>query len=381
MSKKRRRFIIIGVVVLLVIIVLLNMKRGEPAIKVSASVVKMDNIISEVRAEGILTALNQAQIGSDVMGRITDIRVKEGDKIRMGDTLCIIDQSTHIVRLRRAKASLTLAQAKLTKAEEDLRRTDELFKAQLISKEQYEREKLSYEMAKAEFQLAIESYNEAGENFNKTIITSPTDGEVLQINREEGEMVVMGRIGTPGSVIMTIADRSEMFVESLVDETEVMKIRAGQPALIMVSALPNTTFEGRVTRIAGIPETMGAGMTDAINFSVTVEIVEVDERLFPGMSATCEITVDSKDSVVIIPYPALGRKRIEGEERDVALVYREGKVDLTPIKLGLTGEDGAEIIDGLSVGDTILTGPHKILGKLEDGDRVQIDLKSERYQE
>lgn len=375
MFKKKKLLIIVGAVVLVLIIVLLNLKRGRSVSKTDAVVAKKDNIISNVRAEGTLKALNQVQIGSDVMGRIVKIKVEEGDKIRKGDTLCIIDQSTYVARLRQAKSSLILAQAKIAKAKEDLRRSEELFKNHLISEEQYEKEKLNYEMAKAEAELSHEYYNEARENYNKTIITSPADGEVLQINKEEGEMVVMGTISTPGSVIMTIAERSKMFVKALVDETEVIKIDPGQPAVITIDALSDTTFEGEVTRIGGIPEKTGYGLEEAINFPIEVEIMGTHKKLYPGMSATCEITVDIKDSVVVIPYPAVGRKKIEGDERDVVLLVKEKRVKVTPVKLGLTGEKGVEIVDGVAVGDTVLTGPYKILRSLKDGDKADVKIR------
>lgn len=375
MFKKKKLLIIVGAVVLVLIIVLLNSKRGRSVSKTDAIVAKKDNIISNVRAEGTLKALNQVQIGSDVMGRIVKIKVEEGDKIRKGDTLCIIDQSTYVARLRQAKSSLILAQAKIAKAKEDLRRSEELFKNHLISEEQYEKEKLNYEMAKAEAELSHEYYNEARENYNKTIITSPADGEVLQINKEEGEMVVMGTISTPGSVIMTIAERSKMFVKALVDETEVIKIDPGQPAVITIDALSDTTFEGEVTRIGGIPQKTGYGLEEAINFPIEVEIMGTHKKLYPGMSATCEITVDIKDSVVVIPYPAVGRKKIEGDERDVVLLVKEKRVKVTPVKLGLTGEKGVEIVDGVAVGDTVLTGPYKILRSLKDGDKADVKIR------
>lgn len=375
MSKRRKVFIIVGAVVLILIIVSLSSKRGKGVSKVDAIVAKRDNIISNVRTEGTLKALDQVQIGSDVMGRIVKIKVAEGDKIRKGDTLCIIDQSTYVARLSQAKASLSLAQAKIDKVEEDLRRSEELFKSHLISKEQYEKEKLNYEMAKAETKLSRESYNEAKENYNKTIITSPADGEVLQINKEEGEMVVMGTISTPGSVIMTIAERSKMFVKALVDETEVVKIEPGQRAVVTIDALPDTTFEGKVTRIGGIPEKTGYGVEQAINFPIEVEIAGTHEKLYPGMSATCEVTVGVEDSVIVIPYPAVGRKRIKEEERDVVLLAKWKMVNVSPVKLGLTGEKGVEVVEGVAVGDTVLTGPYKTLRSLKDGDKVVVKVR------
>ncbi|MCK4330556.1 efflux RND transporter periplasmic adaptor subunit [candidate division WOR-3 bacterium] len=375
MKKKKKLFIIIGIVVFIIIIIIINLARGERGIKVDATIAKRDNIISKVRAEGALKALNQVQIGSDVMGRIIELKVNEGDRVKKGDILCIIEQSTYFARLKKVKASLDFARAKLTKAEGDLRRMDELYDNKLISQEQYESEKLSYEMAKTETDATFESYNEAKENYNKTIIKSPVDGEVMQINKEQGEMAVMGTISTPGSVIMTIAERSKMFVKALVDETEVIRINPDQPVKIEVDALPDTTFEGRVIRIGGIPASSGYGYEEAISFPIEVEISGAPERLYPGMSATCEITVDIRDSVIVIPYTAVGRKKIEGTEEDVVFLAKEKNSKVVQVKLGITGENGIEIVDGVFEGDTILTGPYKTLRELEDGEKIDVKLQ------
>ncbi len=375
MIRKKRIFIILGIVIFVVIIVVVSLARKERGKKVTAKTARRENIVSKVNAEGILRALNQVQIGSDVMGRLVEIRVNEGDRVKKDDVLCIIEQNTYLARLNQAKASLDFLQAKLFKVEEDLMRSKELFESKLISREQHEQQRLSYEMAKADADAALEVYNEAKENYNKTIIKSPAGGEVVQINKEEGEMVVMGTISTPGSVIMTIAERSKMMVKALVDETEIVKIEPGQPSKVEVDALPDTTFNGEVTRIGGIPESSVYSYEEAINFPIEIEIEGTPSKLYPGMSASCEITVGIKDSVVVIPYTSVGRKTIDGEESDVLFITKGRNAKLVTVKLGMTGENGIEIIEGISEGDTVLTGPYKTLRELEDGDIVEVEVK------
>lgn len=375
MGKKKKLFIIIGIVILVVIILVMSLARKERGKKVTAQIARREDIVSKVNAEGILRASNQVQIGSDVMGRLVEIKVNEGDRVKKGDVLCIIEQNTYLARLNQAKASLDFLRTKLSKAEEDLMRSKELFESKLISREQHEQQRLSYEMAKADADAALEAYNEAKENYNKTVIRSPVSGEVVQINKEEGEMVVMGTISTPGSVIMTIAERSKMMVKALIDETEIVKIEPEQHALIEVDALSDTTFDGKVTRIGGIPESSVYSYEEAVNFPIEIEIEGSPVRLYPGMSASCEITVGVRDSVVVIPYTSLGRKTVEGKECDVVFVTNGRNAKLVPVKVGMTGKNGIEIIDGVSDGDTVLTGPYKTLRELEDGDLVEVEVK------
>lgn len=377
MRKKKKIFIITGIVIFVLVVALVGRSKRKSVPQVETIVAKKGNIISKVTADGTLKALNQVDIGSDVMGKIIKMKVKEGDVIHKGDVLCIIDQSIYKSRLKRAKSSLKLSKLRLSKAKTELERSTTLFENKLISKEKYEDAKLNYDVAAAELESNLESYNEAEENFKKTIITAPVDGEVVQVNKEEGEMVVMGTKNVPGSVMMTIADRSKMFVNALVDETEIVKIKLEQPVTITIDAFPDTTFGGKVTKIGGMPEKSASGIEQAINFPIEVELSEVMQEFYPGMSASCEITTNRKDSVIIIPYPALGRQKIKGEESDIVLLLKGNKVQIIPVKTGLTGDKGVEIKDGVVPGDTVLTGPYMTLRKLKDGDKVKVMTKPE----
>ncbi len=372
---KKKIFIISGIIIFMLVVVLVSRSRRKSVPQVETIVAEKGNIISKVTADGTLKALNQVDIGSDVMGKIIKMKVKEGDVVHKGDVLCIIDQSIYSSRLKRARSSLKLSKLRLSKAKTELERSTTLFENKLISKEKYEDAKLNYDVTASELESNLESYNEAEENFKKTIITSPVDGEVVQVNKEEGEMVVIGTKNVPGSVMMTIADRSKMFVNALVDETEIVRIKLEQPVDIAIDAFPDTTFGGKVTKIGGMPEKSTSGTEQAINFPIEVELSGVMQEFYPGMSASCEITTNRKDSVIIIPYPALGRQKIKGKEEvhlesDVVLLLKGNRVKIVPVKTGLTGDKGVEIKDGVATGDTVLTGPYMTLRKLKDGDKV-----------
>ena len=375
MRKKKKLFIIIGIVVVIVLVVMINLRKGRGRDKLSAVIVKKGSIVSNVRADGTLKGLNQVDIGGEVMGKIIEMRVKEGDRVQKGDILCIIDQSTYKSRERRAVAAFRLSESRRTKAEADLERATELFKSGLVSKEDYESAKLKYETALAEVRSNEESYNEAKSIVEKTIIRSPVAGEVIQRNKEEGEMAITGTINTPGSVIMTIADRNQMFVRALVDETEIVKVGIGDPVDVTIDAFQDTVFEGEVVKIGGLPTKSGFTGEEAVNFPIEVELYETPENLYPGMSASCEIRVGGKDSVIVIPYMSLGTRKIKEKEEDIVILAEANKAKITSVKLGLTGEDGVEIIEGISVGDTILTGTYKKLRELKDEDKIEIKIK------
>jgi HlyD family secretion protein len=182
---------------------------------------------------------------------------------------------------------------------------------------------------------------------------------------------------------MTIADRSQMIVRAIVDETEIVKVRKGQRATIEVDAFPDTTFEGEVARIGGMPVSGFASSEQAVNFPVEVTVAGSETGLFPGMTATCNIVVAKKDSTVVIPYGALGRRKVKDEEEDIVFIGRGGEAVQVIVKIGVTGDKEAEILEGVSPGDTLLVGPYKVLREMKDEQavRIKMDEKEEEKEE
>lgn len=378
MKKRKKLFIGIGAVLFIAIVVILNVKRGEEGKSVEAQVVEADSIVSRVRVEGTLKAENQVGIGSDVLGRLTKVFVKEGDRVKKGALLCTIDPSTYQARLAQTKAQLRASKSRLAKAELDVERYSQLLNDKLVSEEEFEGIRTQYDIYKAQVETEEFAVREALENLNKTTIRSPIAGEIVSLNKEEGEMVVMGTIGTPGSVIMIVAERSKMFVRAMVDETEIVRVEVGQEAEVEVDAFPDTTFLGHVARIGGMPVMDASASDQAVSFPVEVALEPGVARLYPGMSATCNIVVARKDSALLVPYSSLGRREMDDEEKDVVFAVEGGTAKLRGVKVGVTGDKKVEIEKGISLGDTVLIGPIKILRELKDGDRVKVDVKKEK---
>ncbi len=367
----------LGVIGVLAIFVALNLRTKGERPKVWVDVVKRGQIRSTVKAEGVVKAKNQVRIGSDVMGRILEIRVEEGDTVRRGDTLCLIDPSTYLAQVRQAQARLEQDLARLEKAQKDYRRAQELFADSLIPPSTLEEAKTAYATLQAQIRVDSSLLEEARSTYAKTVITSPIDGVVLGVHKEVGEMVVVGTINTPGSVIMDIADLSRLEVEASVDETEVVKIHPGQKVRVKVDAYPDTVFQGVVRRLSGIPTSsvqVGGGSLQGVSYPILIEVLG-HPNLYPGMTASCEIITGEKDSALILPFTALGKRTVQGKPRDVVFRVRGDQVEMVPVTLGLMGIRVVEVLDGVSEGDTIAVGPHTVLSKLQDGEKVTLEWK------
>lgn len=369
----KKIFISLAIVVIVVLIIVFNLKSSSSGAKeLEVDVVKIGPIMSTVRAEGELRAKNQVEIGADVMGRIVKLPVHEGDHVEIGDTLCVIDPSTYIARAEQVRSRLLADLSRLKKARTDLDRIKELHEQKLVSDASYEESLANFESLKAQTSADSFSLKEALESLKKTVITSPIKGEVVAVYKEEGEMAIVGTVNTPGSVIMVVADRSTMQVSALVDETEVVHIRKKQKAKVSIDAFPDSTFMGSVVRIGGVPEkTLVTSQTEGVSYPVEIEL-KGSGRLLSGMSAVADIIVAEKDSALLLPFPAVGSREVEGKRRDVVFVIKDGIAHLTPVKLGISSERFIEALDGVKEGDTVAIGPFKVLQKLKDKEKVKI---------
>lgn len=377
---KRFKNVIIAIIIvfLLAVVTYLNIKRAKgKATKVEAIEVQYGVIEEVVRADGEIKAEKQVDIGADVVGRIEKLYVRLGDYVKKGDTLCVIDRKSYEAKVNSLKVSLNDLRNRLDKAQRDYERTKNLFEKGLISEADYENARLQYETIKSQYESTLYSLQDAEYQLSKTVILAPISGKVIGLNKEEGEIVVMGTVNNPATVIMTIAELSRMKVDAYVDESEVIKVKNGQPVRVRVTAYSDKVFRGIVKALAASPY-QSTGSTTTISSGITypVEIAITDTGvLYPGMSATCEIITARKDSALNIPVQALGKEK-SGE--DYIFIIKSGVVQKRYVKIGLIASNEAEIVEGLNPGDTVATGPYTTLRTLKEGQKVNVELKKEK---
>lgn len=198
--------------------------------------------------------------------------------------------------------------------------------------------------ARAEAQL----YN-AQVQLDSTTITAPRDGVVIARNVEEGTIVPPGAsLFSQGTTLLQIADTSRMYVEVSVDEADIGLVRIGQPVLIMIDAFPAERFRGRVSRID--PQAVLEQNVTVVK--VRVEVLKPDERLKPGLNATCEFLVTRKPNVIAVPNEAVQ----ESDAGNYVEVLAQGRPQRRPVKVGVQGNELTEIIEGLREGETVVAG-------------------------
>ncbi len=387
MSRKTWFWILGGLGLVLVIGV--AMTRGEGGKPVQTAVVGREDIQSKVSANGKVQAVKKVEITANMMGQVTQLTVKEGDRVKAGQFLLEIDPVRAKAAVQGIEASLQAvvhdgeqAKARLAQARSDFARAEANRKAGIISAAEYEQLRTALATTEASAQAsqrrqeqARADLAQARDNLRKTVITSPMDGVVTARRIEQGETAVVGVQNQAGTVLLTISDMSKVEAEMEVDEASIPTVQLGQTAQVRIDAYPNQTFDGEVTEVGGSP-LLKAG-NEATKFKVKIWIKNPPTTIKPGLSAQADIFTGRREKTLAIPLQAVVMKEKKAEagqapkdEEGVYLV-EGGKAKFVPVKTGLLGELNVEVVSGLKGGETVITGPFRSLRELKGGEAVK----------
>jgi len=409
MKKKKKILIVLGVIVVVAIIVIVNVfKSGEKTYQVQAEKVERSDLTSLVTANGKIIPRTDVKVSAYVPAKITRLPVEEGDVVEEGQLLVQLDATEYRAAVNQAKAQLASAKASLEQARLVFTRQKELFEKKLSSEEQYDMAKTELDLAKARHEQAVASLDQAKYNLSKTTMTSPMAGVVTSLNAEVGEIVMIGTMNNPGTVIMAVSDMSEIEAEVEVDETDIAEVKIGQEAEISIDAYPDTTFKGQVTEIGHTARISGLGTQDQVtNFLVKVMLKDEVPSIRPGMSASVDITTHYRPDVLNVPIQAVvmreekvdtlttekekeegaqasvdslpkkGNKKDKKKKKEIEgiFVVEEGRAKFVEVKTGIADQQNIEIVSGINEDDQVVTGSYKILRTLKDGDKVKVTEK------
>jgi HlyD family secretion protein len=228
---------------------------------------------------------------------------------------------------------------------------------------------------------------QAQDALSKTTIYAPLTGRVIALSAEEGEVVVSGTMNNPASVIGTIADMSEILATVDVDETEIVNVKVGQPAVLKVDAVPSKEYHGKVVEV-GSSGFSRPQQPDVTFFKVKILLDDPDPDLRASMSVRAEIHTAAHPDVLTVPIQAVverrplgadGKATADGKDEEVKVVFivEGGKVRQRPVQTGLSDETHVELLSGVKPGEQVVTGPYRTLKDLKDGDAVHVSKTSE----
>jgi HlyD family secretion protein len=419
MSKKLK-WSLAGVVVLGIgaFVAITAAKKGNKATEVRIEAVQKRDLVASVTASGQVQPRTKVDVAADISGRIVRLAVKEGQMVTRGQFLLEIDPAQYIAAVQRAEAGLASARAQAAQANANFlqsnrnyQRSVEIQKAnaQLVSAEQVEQLKTQVDVNQALVEAANHnvdqssaSLKDARSSLAKTTILAPMTGRVTRLAVEQGETAVPGTFSKDAALLLTIADMTVLETKVKVDETDVSRISVGDSAIVQIDAFPDTTFLGRVVQISNSSiKAAGAaqGTEQAIDYEVTIELLNAPQDTRPDFSATAKVVTDSRTAALSIPIIALtvreneelnaadtagapgraptkevGKKDVEG----VFVVGTDNKVTFRPVKVGIAGEKYFEVISGIRDGERIVGGTYQAIRELKDGALVREAKKDDK---
>jgi HlyD family secretion protein len=315
--------------------------KREKGLTVTTEAIKTRDLDAVVSASGKIQPKRLVSISSDTVGRVVNLGVNEGDRIRRGQMLLQIDPKSLRSRVDNSAASLkavevTLdqmrqavetARVQLLQARQTLTRQQDLWSKQLTTRETLEKAENDLKVAESALQEREKTANaqanrvaqeramldSAQYDLSKVRIESPIDGIVTRRNIQEGEMVMIGTMNNAGTVLLTLADMSVIQAEVEVDETNIPHVVIGQVGKVTIDALPDKSFKGHVTEIGNSPiqtTTTGTTGTQATNFKVVVVLDEQVPDVRPGFTCTADVTTARRKEVVSVPIPAVAVREL-----------------------------------------------------------------------
>lgn len=370
------------------------------------------DLVASVTASGQVRSHTKVDISVDITGRITQLAVKEGDMVRQGQFLLQIDPSTYRAAVDRAEAGLAAskaqvaqAQANFLQAQSTYKRTAELKhrNPDLVADEQLEQLRTTMTVnqellksARSDAQQSVASLHDAQSALAKTTVVAPIAGKVTRLNVEQGETAIMGTLNKDAATLLTISDMSVLETQVKVDETDVSRLRVGDSAVVQLDAFPDTTFRGLVTEISsssapGGSSGYGTNTDQAVDYTVTVRLLNAPANTRPDFSATAKIITATRSRVLTIPIVALtvrdqpenndtgssqGRtasaKGIsQKDDEGVFVVGKDHRVTFRPVHVGVAGERYFEVLSGLKEGEQIIGGTYQAIRTLKDGTKVR----------
>ena len=273
---------------------------------VQTALVSRRTIVIDAEATGAVEPINVVEVKSKASGLITKMTVETGTLVKPGDLLVQIDTRDVQNQYNQAEADLKASQAKLQVSDAQKKRSDELYKARVITSQEFESASLDFENAKAALIRSAANLDLAKQRLEDATVTAPTVGTILTKTVSLGQVITSATSSaTGGTTLLTMADLGKVRVRALFNETDIGQVRPGQSAAVTVDAFPDRRFQGIVEKI----EPSATIQQNVTMFPVLVTLDNSESLLKPGMNGEVAVLVDQVNDVLAVPNDALKNVR------------------------------------------------------------------------
>jgi HlyD family secretion protein len=356
-------------------------RDDQPKAAYTIAPVSRGDIVQAVNTTGQLAPLVSVEVSSQISGLVTEVNVDFNSIVKKGQVLARIDPSTYVQRVTQAEADLAAAEANASLVKINAKRLNDLRNKDLVTQADYDQVEAQLEQSRATLLTRKAALQNARLDFDRCTLLSPIDGVVIFRQIEVGKTVVSS-FSAP-TLFVIAQDLAKMRIIAPISEVDVWAVHPGQPVTFTVDAIPERTFNGRLTQIRN-PYTpsekqnmqSAAQQSTITNFDGVIEVENPDLILRPSLTANVSIVVSRTEDALRIPNGAL-RVQIpqsqdmprppampasSEESEDTSVVYRlpGGDRNATPqpvlVRLGITDNISTQVLEGLKEGDTVITG-------------------------
>ena len=333
-----------------------NSNSDSPAVAVKISKVTVNSNNSFLSTSGKIEATNSANLSTRMMGFVTKIHTKVGDKVNKGQLLLSINNSDLQAQKAQIEASILKAKAGFSIAEKDFHRFKNLFEQNSASQKELDDITAHYNMAKANLEAAYQMKKEISAQFAYTNIRAPFTGIITNKFIEEGALA------NPGIPLLSIEGKKGFEVTTLVPEVEISNITKNEKVDVLVKAI-NQKLSGTVSEVSTSAKNTGG------QYLVKILLDKTDSQLLSGMFASVQFPLkksQAKPSTVLIPTEALIH---QGQLTGIYTVSQSNTALLRWLRLGKTFGNKIEVLSGLKSGESYIISSE---GKLYNGVRISI---------
>ena len=407
LSMNRKWIVVAVVAVALCVPVVLKLTRSDSFKEVEIEKIATREIKASILASGHLVYQEQVQLSPEVLGKVSAIFVKDGQKVQAGEIVLHLDDQSYRAEVaaqqaavRQQQINIEQQQLNVMNQESQFKRKADLHKVKMVADSVVDDARYAMELAKVQLRNSREGLQQAeavlkqsNERLAKTNIRAPITGTVTSLDIKVGETAIASQVGIAGSGLMTIANTATMMTEVNVDETDIARIKIGQEVAIHTAAYPEVALKGAVDTIPLSPkrnEGMQAqgGASLARNYNIKVRMVDTQNlTLRPGMTSRAEIYTATSGKSLALPLQAVLSNNDEKTEvvikkgdkkakQDIKIenyvfVNNAGVAEKKIVTVGISDDTYQEILSGIKAGEEVITGPYKILRHLKAGDRIK----------
>jgi membrane fusion protein (multidrug efflux system) len=318
-------------------------KPGGFAIPVEAVKVTIGKVVESVPAVGTLRSNESVIIAPEIAGRISQLDVKEGEKIAAGTVIALLDQSVYQAQIAQIEASLALSKINYQRATDLLQKNYGTAKSKDEAEEKLREDQASLTLAEA--QLA------------KTRLAAPFDG-VLGLRK-----VSIGQYLSPGDAIVNLEQIDPLKVDFRVPEAYFAIVQVGQTIALDIDALPGKQFTGTVYAIDPLLDQNGRAIV------IRARIPNPESRLKPGLFVRVSLIYATRDNTILVPEQSI----VPIGEKKFVFTVVDGKAKQVAIRTGERVKTMVEVVEGLKPNDVVVTAGQI---KIRDGAAVQAALQA-----